>query len=491
LAQKELSLPHSDSFLNYSNKRLPVRKVLESKFVDLNELRIFFNRYKDMVNFVLIFIEGKLSKGPLVNNILREFPKNKHLRALAVLIDPSLYFVIDVDDTSLFPNNLKNWLIKNKDNLCVSYYNDRPIDLDSVITSKSFKLFFKSNKDIEVNFQPLIIPYMNIGTEIRFSKAFTVFGEHRSGESKYVIGEGKTLDNLEIPPQEFITLLALNVKSLQYKRSMKEIKFKKNNITMMEARNLMTLYISKYASSSKIQRLAQDDSLLVTFFCPNKNLHTTGNSNDKEFSLKYYLKSHVFLGDCFHNSCKESNIILLEELFTTLNGPQNGKTNIDNIRIIQNEKTPTKVFSTPQVEISESITSGVDSSYKTLSNKHLEKIEFFLMQLNEVNSSVDKSRIRANLRYYIKGFSISKELLKRMDEATRSKSTNSEKEKEVAVIISSDATSIRLKNMNERQIEKYRILKQKLTLVREPSEKNKIQSHIRYYQNNYHIPDDF
>jgi hypothetical protein len=66
------------------------------------------------------------------------------------------------------------------------------------------------------------------------------------------------------------------------------------------------------------QRIDSENAFLTTAYCPNNELHTTGISHSKEFSLKYYFKTHILIGSCFHNSCREANIKLLEKLFDEL-----------------------------------------------------------------------------------------------------------------------------------------------------------------------------
>ena len=140
----------------------------------------------------------------------------------------------------------------------------------------------------------------------------------------------------------------------------------------------------------------------------HKNEHTTGISNPSEFSLKYYVDNLTLIGNCFHNSCRESNIKLLDNLFYNLNTKKPLETEIninDDKRFTKEIPTILKKTNNISSDIEEYTTGNSDNnsdekSLEEMTPKHLAKFKQLLIQLKEVSTPSEINRIRSNIRYY-------------------------------------------------------------------------------------------
>jgi hypothetical protein len=476
LARKESSSLEYERTQNFLDDGSTIKDSKKLKKPNLLELEELFMKYRDNIDFVPVFSFG-YPKGSLQGNVIKEFTKDNSLEGLAVFINPTKYFVIDFDSSSLLPTNIKNWVLENEYNLCISYHTKIPINLEEVIKTKPFKIFFKCNKEIEFRLKELVKPYLGIKTEIKFSRAFTVFGNHREGKTKYDMKGGRDLNNLELPSEEFIELLFSQLETFPQNTSAEKDSFIKNSLVPSKAQEFMKYYIKKNGEGF-FKKLASDNSFLTTSSCPNSNLHTKGTSHSKEFSLKYFIKTHTLVGGCFHNSCTRANGELLEKLFVELFEKKTLATGSETVRVEKSDDTEGK----PPVVLILENSDDNSIKLKEMGAKNIKKYKQLLTEVTQTKTPNIANKLRSSLRYYRKNFYIPTELKAMEVEKVKTPSL------ELLVLKRTSSDKTKLKQMKTKNIEKYKQLLIEITQTNVPEKVNSLRSSLRYYQNTFYIP---
>jgi hypothetical protein len=306
ISSKLIDWEHYKSLIN-KNERIsikPVFHIVIEKDKILNTLVSFYSKYKSNFEFIPKTRKGNLP-GSIESNIIHNGEIVQNAISLAVVIDKSKFFVINIDNNSKIPQKIKQYIYDNLSSMCISYHSENDLDPIEVVTIRSFKLFFKCNESLYQKLLPLQRVYANISTEISFNGNYTVIGYYRSlSGSQYKFIGDKDLNNLQYPSDKLVELLIQTSRfiPLEGVKNNKSVIFK--NISQEQANNIISAYIkhcnnlrkNKFYETSTMQKISSE--------CPFVELHTTQSSNS-DFDITYKSETRTLLSGCWRNSCRK------------------------------------------------------------------------------------------------------------------------------------------------------------------------------------------
>jgi hypothetical protein len=430
------------------------------------ELKKSFESFHKSVDLVPVRNGGKFFRGKLKDNIITFWDNSSNYEALAVVIDPNKYFVIDVDDNLMLPDTIRAYLLSNYDKLCICYHSKKDLGFEQVLNFLPFKLIFKCDTEIVKQMKSLISNYEKIKIEIAFNRAFSFFGYHRKKESEYKLLGGVNLNNMQFPDKELIDLLFEELPT-DFSSITKSNQFSSKGISLEKTRRVMKSFQKKYGGEKMLVK--EDNSERLVSTCPNNHLHTSGKSHSREFSIKYSLKFDTVVAGCFHRSCRENNLKLLEDLFNLEDKPTFEELNVASIGLLStqtsNDVSIEKLNDTLTGTISTEKLSDVTIKQSTKYQKLKDELTFLLNTKNSDKGKINS--LRANIRYY---------------------KNNYEKLK-----VESKNPRDLYKDVSIKQLTKYQKLKDELTLLSntktpDRGKINSLRANLRYYEKNLKLP---
>jgi len=433
-----------------------------NSFSELSKFKISAKFYKDLA--YPFFVSDKFFKSlvpvtPTKNyffdqNLLKS-SLNSNFSSLALLPNMYSFFVLDIDDPTLFPVAIKDYLFRMLNRYAISYHGFKSESAKTVIYKQRFKVILKSSYSIWDKLNILILAYRAIKVEIAFSKGFTLFGVHRSGASVYHF-LGADLLNTCIPSQELMDLLYFHVPTrLLSESSDNERYYSLQNVSYNWAKDKLKEFQGLYGGSYKL--LTDEFKLKLKGACPNKSLHTKRAQNT-DFSITYNILSKSIIGSCFHESCARANYELLKDFFEDSNSNENLSRESTN-KQIQNK-------------------TGHATHNKALIIKPLNKYEMLKQKLNVLLGRLGKHKtnidhLRANIGYYeSKVIEVTDENL-----GTRSRKRNNKRNNDAKCV----PTSARCDTLKE-ELNVLLAIPKGDRSGEQKKQINKLRANIRYYE---------
>ena len=297
---------------NHLNRNIDKQKIT----IESLNLPEKVTQYGKLFSLLPIDKRGFFPKDKWENVFVTSLTSYPNTYAIAIVMSPQNCFVIDVDEPSNLPKNIKDYILNNINDFIICYHDEKKQSNHDVIYNKRFKLLFKSNQNTYVKFQKIINLFDSIQIEINVKRAFTFFGFHRNGQTKYEIINEKKMTNLPFIKDDFFKLLVEHSKSiiqdgtfLQRNRSNYILKHK----SFAFIQNKIEEFSKRYGG--KVQTDTSDDSIHISTNCPNVHLHSQNVDQKSDFSIKFYKRTNTLVASCFHKSCKEANNNLMENLF--------------------------------------------------------------------------------------------------------------------------------------------------------------------------------